>query len=341
MVIKAIGIDLAKSVFSLYGIDDHGKCVLRKTVKRHQLLNEIAKIPKCLIGMEACSSAQHWAHEFIKLGHDARIMPARFVIPYRKSQKNDSNDAEAICEAVTRPNMRFVAIKSAEQQAVLCLHRLRRGLIKDRTARINRLRGLLAEYGFAAPKGRYPGQTTMYALLEDAENSLPDLARRLLKECWDSIEALSKEIQSYDRQLSELAKQSESAKRLMTIPGIGEITATGLVATISDGKQYDNGRQLAAWLGLVPRQYSTGGKPRLGRISKQGDSYLRTLLIHGARAVVSTCKDKEDKLSLWIKSLLARVGFAKTTVALAAKNARIAWALLTRETEFKTEIVTS
>ena len=268
-------------------------------------------------------------------------MAARFVIPYRKSQKNDSNDAEAICEAVTRPNMRFVAIKSAEQQAVLCLHRLRRGLIKDRTARINRLRGLLAEYGFSAPNGRYPGQATMYALLEDAENGLPDLARRLLKECWDSIETLSKQILSYDRQLSELAKQSAAAKRLMTIPGIGEITATGLVATICDGKQYDNGRQLAAWLGLVPRQYSTGGKNRLGRISKQGDSYLRTLLIHGARAVIRTCKDKEDRLSLWVKSLLARVGFAKTAVALASKNARIAWAILTKETEFKTEIVTS
>ena len=216
---------------------------------------------------------------------------------------------------VITPNMRFVAIKSAEQQAVLYLHRLRRGLIKDLTARINRLRGLLSEYGFAAPKGRYPSQATMYALLEDAENGLPNLARRLLKECWDSIEALSKEIQSYDRQLSELAKQSAAAKRLMTIPGIGEITATGLVATISDGKQYDNGRQLAAWLGLVPGQYSTGGKNRLGRISKQGDSYLRTMFIHGARAVIRNCKDKEDRLSRWIQTLLTRVGFAKTSVA--------------------------
>jgi len=341
MVIKAIGIDLAKSVFSLYGIDDHGKCVLRKTVKRHQLLNEIAKQPACLIGMEACSSAHHWAREFNKLGHDARIMSAKFVIPYRKNQKNDSNDAEAICEAVTRPNMRFVTIKSPEQQAILCLHRLRSGLIKDRTAQLNRLRGLLAEFGFSVRQGRSPGQAEMRDILEDGENGVPFLARQLLHESWDAVVDLNHQIKRYDRQLSEIAKESEAAKRLMSQPGIGEITATGMLATIGDGKQFENGRQLAAWLGLVPRQYSTGGKSRLGRISKQGDIYLRTLLIHGARAVVSASKNKTDVMSVWIQSLLPRLGFAKTVVAVAAKNARILWSLLTKGTTYEFREATS
>ena len=268
--IKALGIDLAKLVFSIHGVDEHSKCKFRKTVKRNKLLAEIAKLPPCIIGMEACSGAHYWAREFTKLGHDVRIMAVKFVIPYRQNEKNDANDAEAICEAVTRPKTRFVSIKSEEQQAVLCLHRIRQGLIKDRTARINRLRGLLAEFGLIMPKGRYPAQNAIGGILEDAENALPMLARELLNDAWQSIRQLNEEILKYDRKLYALANQMKAAKRLMGIPGIGEITATAVVATVNDAKQFDTSRQFSAWIGLVPRQYSTGGVARLGKISKRG-----------------------------------------------------------------------
>lgn len=337
--IKAVGIDLAKLVFSIHGVDEHSKCKLRKTVKRNKLLAEIAKLPPCIIGMEACSGAHYWAREFTKLGHNVRIMAVKFVIPYRQNEKNDANDAEAICEAVTRPKTRFVSIKSEEQQAVLCLHRIRQGLIKDRTARINRLRGLLAEFGLIMPKGRYSAQNTIGGILEDAENSLPMLARELLNDVWQSIRGLNKEILTYDRKLYALANQMKAAKRLMSIPGIGEITATAVVATVNDAKQFDTSRQFSAWIGLVPRQYSTGGVARLGRISKRGEKHIRTSLIHGARAVIAHCKNKTDRTSMWVKELVERRGFKRATVALAAKNARLIWALLRSEKEYQVDYV--
>jgi len=338
-LIKAVGIDLAKLVFSIHGVDAHDKCKLRKTIKRNKLLAEIAKLPPCIIAMEACSGAHFWAREFTKLGHDVRIMASKFVIPYRQNEKNDANDAEAICEASTRPKTRFVSIKSEEQQAVLCLHRIRQGAIKDRTARINRLRGLLAEFGIIIPKGRYPLQNAMSSIFEDAENNLPFLARELLNDLWSSIKALNEEILKYDRKLCALANQMKDAKRLMSIPGIGEITATAVVATVNDAKHFETSRSFAAWIGLVPRQYSTGGVVRLGRISKRGEKHIRTSLIHGARAVIANCKNKTDRTSLWVKDLIERRGFKRATVALAAKNARLIWALLHSEKEYQVNYV--
>ncbi len=325
-----VGIDLAKNVFSVHGVDAHGKVVLRKTVSRGKLLEMFANLPPAVVGMEACSGAHHWARALRNLGHDARIIAPRFVIPYRKSGKNDGNDAEAICEAVSRPAMRFVPVKSVEQQAVLSLHRIRSAVVAERTAQINQLRGLLSEFGLIMPKGRYPAQHAIPAILEDAENGLPGLARRLLHDIYQRVQALNQQILAYDREIEALARHSEPAKRLMSLPGVGAVTATALVASIADPRQFDNGRQLAAWLGLVPRQYSTGGKTRLGRITKQGDKYLRMLLIHGTRAVLAALRDKQDRTSCWLRQLVERRGYKRAAVALAAKNARIVWAMLVR-----------
>lgn len=340
-LIEVVGVDLAKLVFSIHGVDEYGKTKLRKTVKRDKLLAEVAKLPKCVIGMEACSGSHYWAREFSKLGHDVRIMASKFVIPYRQSEKNDANDAEAICEAVSRPKTRYVSIKSEEQQAVLCLHRIRQGAIKDRTARINRLRGLLSEFGIIMPKGRYPAQNAISGILEDAENGLPFLARELLDDLWQSIKRLNEEILKYDRKLYRLANQMQAAKRLMSIPGVGEITATAVVATVNDAKHFATSRAFSAWIGLVPKQYTTGGVARLGRISKRGEKHIRTALIHGARAVMANCKNKTDRTSLWIKDLIERRGFKRACVALAAKNARLIWALLQSDKEYQVDYVAS
>lgn len=330
MNVTTVGIDLAKNVFSVHGVDAHGKLVLKKTVSRGKLLELFANLPPAIVGMEACSGAHHWARQLRALGHDARIMAPRFVVPYRKNGKNDGNDAEAICEAVSRPAMRFVPVKSIEQQAVLSLHRIRSAVVAERTAQINQLRGLLSEFGVIMPKGRYPAQHHLPDILEDAENGLPGLVRRLLADIHQRILQLNRQILAYDREIEHLARHSERARRLMSLPGIGAVTATALVASIADPRQFGNGRQLAAWLGLVPRQYSTGGKTRLGRITKQGDKYLRMLLIHGTRAVLAALRDKQDRTSCWLRELIARRGYKRAAVALAAKNARIVWAMLTR-----------
>ena len=335
MSIKVLGIDLAKYSFSIHGVDNHDKPVFKKTVKRHKLLQTIAVLPPCIIGVAACSGAHYRAREMSKLGHTVRIMAPKFVSPYRQNEKNDANDAEAICEAVTRPKTRFVTIKCEEQQAVLCVHRIRQGLIKDRTARLNRIRGLLEEFGLATPKGRYPGQKAIQGILEDGENGLPDLVRELIAQVCESIVSLNDEILSYIRRLYKLANHSTEAKRIMTIPGIGELSATAIVASVSDAKQFNNARQFSAWLGLVPRQYTTGGHIRLGRISKRGDKYLRTLLIHGARSVIAASKNKTDKTSLWVIDLVERRGFGRACVALVANNARLVWALLTSGKEYQ------
>lgn len=324
MNVTTIGIDLAKHTFSLHGVDSRGKTVFRKTLSRGKLLPFLARQPPCLIGMEACSGAHYWGRELMKRGHRVGIMAPRFVAPYRQGGKNDGNDAEAICEAVGRPGMRWVPVKSDEQQAVLSLHRIRQGLIKERTALINQLRGLLSEFGLIMPKGRYSAQHDIPGILEDAENGLPMLIRKLLHDTWLRLKTLN---------------DSEPAKRLMTIPGIGAITATALLASVGDPKQFKNGRQFATWLGLTPRQYTTGGKIRLGRITKKGDAYLRTLLIHGTRAVLSTVKDKQDRLSIWTKTLIERRGYKRAAVALAAKNARILWALMIKGETYRMKSV--
>lgn len=335
MNVTTVGIDLAKNSFSLHGVDGHGKVAFRKTLSRHKLLPFLASLPPCLIGMEACSGAHYWGRELLKLGHRVGLMASRFVAPYRKGGKNDGNDAEAICEAVGRPGMRFVPVKSDEQQAVLSLHRIRQGLVGERTALINQLRGLLSEFGLIMPKGRYSAQHHIPSILEDAENGLPMLARRLLSDTYQRLRIMNEQILAYDREIYHLAKDSEPAKRLMTLPGIGEITATAILATVGDPRQFRNGRQFAAWLGLTPRQYTTGGKIRLGRITKKGDTYLRTLLIHGTRAVLATVQDKNDKLSCWAKALIERRGYKRAAVALAAKNARILWALMVRNETYQ------
>jgi transposase len=328
-------LDLAKQVFSVHGVDEHGKAMLKKRVSRGKLLELFAQLPPSLVGMEACSGAHHWARELHRLGHRVGIMASRFVAPYRKSEKNDGNDAEAICEAVGRPNMRFVSVKSAEQQGLLVLHRVRQGLIAERTGAINQLRGLLAEFGIVLPQGRYQLRSHIGAVLEDAENGLPNLARRAFADLNARIGELDQRILAYDRELEALARQSDAAKRLQQIPGIGPITATALEASVADARLFKNGRQFAAWLGLVPRQYTTGGHVRLGRITKRGDVYLRTLLIHGTRAVLSNTQGKPDRLSRWAEGVRARRGTRRAAVALAAKNARIAWVLLARGEDYQ------
>ncbi len=339
MNVTTIGIDLAKHTFSLHGVDSRGNGVFKKTLSRVKLLPFLGSLPPCLVGMEACSGAHYWGRELTKLGHRVGIMAPRFVAPYRKGGKNDGNDAEAICEAVGRPGMRFVPVKSDEQQAILSLHRIRQGLIKERTALINQLRGLLSEFGLIMPQGRYSAQHDIPGILEDAENGLPMLTRKLLHDTWFRLRTLNEQVLAYDRELNHLVRDSEPAKRLMTVPGIGAITATALLASVGDPRQFKNGRRFAAWLGLTPRQYTTGGKIRLGRITKKGDAYLRTLLIHGTRAVLSTVKDKQDRLSIWTKTLIERRGYKRAAVALAAKNARILWALMIKGETYRMKSV--
>ena len=331
MKITTVGIDLAKSVFSLHGVDQHGKSVLKRQVRREQVLEVMAKLEPCLVGMEACSGAHHFGRELCRLGHQARIMASQFVQPYRKSQKNDSNDAEAICEAVARPNMRFVAIKSEEQQALLVVHRVRKALVDERTGLINALRGMLCEFGVVLPKGRYQLRARLPQVLLDEKERLPALAREIFRELAQRIGELDQHILAYDRRIEAVVRQSESAKRLLKVAGFGPITASALVASVGDAKMFSTGRQFAAWLGLVPKQYSTGGKTRLGR----GDVYLRTLLIHGTRAVLSASKQQPTGLGVWVQQLRARRGLKKAAVALAAKNARIAWALLARGEDYR------
>lgn len=335
MNITTIGIDLAKTSFSLVGSDKHGKIVLRKTLNRNKLLPFIASCPMSLIGMEACSGSHYWAREFEKLGHSVRIIAAKFIEPYRKGGKNDNNDAEAICEAVNRPNIWTVPVKSAEQQAALCVHRVRQGVVRERTAWINRARGLLTEFGIVVPKGRYAVQSAIPSILEDPDIGLPELARQMIHDLWLSIQHANDQILSYDRALARLAREDETAKRLLTIPGVGEQVATGVVASVPNPRLFKNSRQFAAWLGLVPRQYTTGGKIRLGRITKRGDKYLRMCLVHGARAVVANLDDKQDHVSCWIRDLIERRGCLRAVVALAARNARLIWTLMVKQENYR------
>lgn len=333
--VTTLGIDLAKTSFSIVGMNEHGKVMLRKTLSRNKLADFIAQHPSCVIGMEACSGAHYWARKFKHLGHQVRIIAPKFVQPYRIRGKNDNNDAEAICEATTRPNIWSVPVKSPEQQAVLCVHRVRQGLIRDRTGLINQLRGLLSEFGIVMPKGRYPAQKEIPLILEDAENGLPDLARQMIHNLWQRILQTNEQILMYDRELARLVREDNVAKRLMTIPGVGEQVATGIVASVPDPTAFKNSRQFAAWLGLVPRQYTTGGNIRLGRITKCGDKYLRMCLVHGARAVLAALKDKQDKISCWIRELVERRGYKRTIVALAARNARLIWTLMMKKENYR------
>lgn len=330
--ITTVGIDLAKSVFSLHGVDGAGCVVLRRTVRRDQLVEVVARLAPCVIGMEACSGAHEWGRRFQALGHTVRLMAPKFVIPYRKSGKNDGNDAEAICEAVSRPSMRFVPVKSAEQQALLAVHRVRQGFVVERTATINRLRGLMSEFGVVLP---LRSQSVRRDAAQAAE-ALPALARRAIEDLLEQLRTLDARIDGYDREIEAQARLSEAAQRLMQIRGIGPTTALAIVATVGNAREFRNGRQFAAWIGLVPGQYSTGGKTRLGHISKRGDAYLRNLLVQGARSVLNTAAAHQDRMSRWALELKPRRGYYRTLVAIANKNARIAWALLARNEDLRT-----
>ena len=334
MTITTVGIDLAKSVFQVHGVDDRGGVVMRKAVKRVDLTRVFAQLPACLIGMEACGSAHYWARRLMEFGHTVKLMAPQFVKPYVKTNKNDARDAEAICEAVSRPNMRFVPVKNIEQQTVLAIHRARQGFVVERTAQANQIRGLLYELGIVIPKGIRHLEQRLPQILEDAENGLPGTSRELFARLFEHFRELGTHVKELENQIKEWHRENEASQRLEAIPGIGALTASALVASIGDAKTFKNGRQLAAWLGLVPRQASSGGKELLLGISKRGDVYLRTLLIHGARAVLfHRIRGATDSES-WLMKLLARRNGNVAAVALANKNARIVWALLAHQREY-------
>jgi len=334
-VTTILGIDLAKRVFQLHGVDENGKVALKKRLTRKELPEFIARLPACLIGLEACGSAHHWARKFESFGHKVRLINPAFVKPYVKNNKNDYNDSEAICEAVSRPNMRFVPIKSVSQQDCQCLHRVREKLINNRTALVNQIRGLLAEYGIVFSKDIQNVSAKLPIILDDFDNGLSEFSRTLFQELYEDFVSLNKRVKSCETKISTLYKTDQRCQRIGAIPGIGTITATALVSAITDPGLFKNGRALSAWIGLVPRQASSGNKQVLLGITKRGDAYLRRLLIHGARSVVWHASKKEDKRSLWINQLRNRRGANKTAVALANKNARVVWALLTKELEYK------
>ena len=335
MAILTVGIDLAKNVFAVQGVNEAGRPeLLRPSVPRAKLHALVAALPPCLIGMEACSGAHHWARLFAADGHTVKLMAPKLVAPYRmsgKRGKNDGADAAATCEAVQRPNMRFVPIKTEEQQSRLMVHRARQGFIAARTATINRIRGLLSELGIVLPQKAEVVRREAAAQLED----LPGWANTVIGDLLSEVHHLDERIKQYDRHIRTMARDCTAAQQLMRLMGIGETTATAIVAMVGRAAEFDSGRQFAAWLGLVPGQYSSGGKARLGRITKAGDGYLRSLLVLGARAVLNAAANKTDSLSRWAVRLAERRGYWKAVVAIAAKNARMAWAVLTKGESFK------
>ena len=335
MGIVYVGIDLAKNVFAVHGVDEAGKpALVRPAVPRARLHELIASLPPCMVAMEACTGAHHWARLFAARGHTVRLIAPKFVTPYRMSGargKTDAADAAAICEAVQRPAMRFVPVKSLQQQSQLMVQRARQGFVQARTACINRIRGLLAEFGHVLPLKAQTVRRHAAALLED----LPGWANTVIGDLLSELHRLDERIAAYDRYIAQIAREDERALRLMQLNGIGSTTATAVVAMIGNGHEFNCGRQFAAWLGLTPGQYSSGGKARLGRITKAGDGYLRSLLILGARSVLALAKGRTDALSSWALALQQRRGYWKAVVAIAAKNARMAWAVLRRGHDFK------
>lgn len=338
MKITTVGIDLAKDVFQLHGVDVSGKVVLRRQLKRKDMIEFFTRLEPCLIGMEACGSAHHWARELVELGHKVKLMAPQFVKPYVKTNKHDMADAEAICEAVTRPNMRFVPVKTIEQQAILALHTVRQSLVRDRTAHANQIRGLLAEVGLVVPKGIHQLHLLVPTLLDQALDKLPGGFCRMIEDLLQHLKELTNRVDEYERQIHQLHRANPVSRRLEDIPGVGPLTASALAASVGDATNFKNGRQLAAWLGLVPKQHSTGGKANLLGISKRGNCYLRTLLIHGARAVVRHAEKRPERYG-WLTSLMGRCHKNVAAVALANKNARIVWALLAHEQKFRSDYV--
>lgn len=335
MDITTLGIDIAKNVFQLHGVDGTGQTVLTQRITRKKLSEFIAQLPSCLIGMEACSSSNYWARKFISFGHAVKLMSPQFVKPYVKSNKSDRNDAEAICEAVTRTNMRFVPIKTVAQQDIQCLHRMRSRLIQERTALVNQVRGLLAEYGIVIAKNIGNVRTMLPSITEDADNELTFFGRALFNDLYNELVEKDEKIKLYDKKIDVISNENSICKKLKEISGVGPLTATAILSAVGDVSVFKNGREMSAWLGVVPRQCSSGNKQRLLGISKRGDKYIRMLLIHGARAVIFRCKNKDDAKSTWVSQLVTRCGVNKAAVALANKNARIIWATIKSETSFK------
>src|SRR5512144_242792 len=335
MNITIVGIDLAKNVLQLHGVDERRQVSLKKPMKRAQVLPFFATLPPCLIGMEACGSAHYWARQLEQLGHTFSLRASHFVKPYVKTHQHDAADAEAICEAVGRPTMRFVPRKTGDQQAILALHRAWQGFVKARTAQANQIRGFLAEYGIVIPQGIGHIAERLPAILEDGENELPGIVRELLQRLSEHLQVLDRQARDLEQQIQRWHQAQAASRRLAKIPGIGPLTASALVASIGDARSFRNGRQVAAWIGLTPRQHSSGDQPTVVGIGQRGDSYLRTLLIHGARAVIAATERQRHPADSWLTRLLSRRHKNVAAVALANKNARRVWALLAHDREFR------
>jgi transposase len=337
--VTTIGLDIAKLVFQIHGVDAAGNVIVRRQLKRRYVLPFFQKLPPCLIGIEACASSHHWSRELTALGHRMRLMPAAYVKPYVKRQKNDAADAEAICEAVTRANMRFMASKTLEQQSCLVLHRTRHLFIRQQTAVINATRAHLAEFGIVAPVGRNGIEQLLDVVADTSDKRLPEIARACVLALGAQLRTLKVQILNFDRQIMAWHRSNETSKRLDEIPGVGPALATALVASVADAKAFRSGRNFSAWIGLVPKQHSSGGKDKLGSISKQGDRYLRSLFTAGALAVIRYAKIHGTKHRPWLTTLLARRPIKVVAIALANKIARMAWALMARGVRYKEPVV--
>lgn len=335
MTIKMLGIDLAKNVFQLFGTDAEGQCVLQRRVRRESLLPLIETLPRCKIGIEACTGAFYWQRRFEALGHDVKIIAPQYVKPFLKHQKNDRNDAEAICTALRQPNMRFVPKKTVEQQDIQTLHRARQRLVNHRTALVSQMRGILLDRGIAFGQSISRARRMIPEILADSDNDLTELCRESLDTLLAFLHEIDARIGHFDRRIDQVFRESEACQRVARIRGVGPKTATAMIAAVGDAREFENGRHMAAWLGLVPRQHSSGDRRILMGISKRGDRHLRTLLVHGARAVVRTAANKSDPFSAWVNAVRERRGMNRAIVAVANKNARVIWALLRRNEEFR------
>jgi len=339
--ITTIGLDTAKSVFQVHGVDCDHKPIVRRQLKRRQVLPFFAKLPPCLVGIEACSASHHWARELSKLGHTVRLIPPRYVKPYVKSQKNDATDAEAICEAVTRPNMRFVAAKSREQQAMLMLHRTRHLFVRQRTATINAIRAHLTEFGIVAGVGRNGVDALLKMIADETDERIPELARGCLLALGQQLESVKRQIKDFDVKIIAAHRNNELSRRLEAIPGVGPRIATALVASIADPKAFRSGRHMAAWIGLVPKQNSSGGRDKLGGVTKAGDRYLRSMLMIGALSVVKRVKQLGYTHRPWLAELMARRPVKVAAIALANKIIRMVWAMMVRGEHYREPVALS
>lgn len=333
-VINKMGIDLAKNTLQLHGENSAGEKVLQKSMCRSKLLSFTANLAPCEIAMESCGSSHYWGREFEKQGHQVKLIPAQYVKPFVKTQKNDRIDAEAICEASGRPNMRTVPIKTVEQLDIQSLHRVRQNVTKNRTALANQIRGLLGEYGIVVPKGIRSLFQQLPLVLEDAENCLSSMMRELVSEQYEELRRIDQRFNELSIRIERIAKEHPLCKRLLSVDGIGPLTATALYAAVGNAAQFRRGRAMSAWLGVVPQQYSTGGRSRLGRISKRGNRYLRSLMVAGARAVVKNAENKNTRLSKWICKHKTKKGYNVAVVALVNKTLRVAWSVLTKNEDY-------